>query len=243
MVSIANERSIHIDGIGEVLLKKSPDAHYLRLRVDPKKGIILTLPVNLSEQFAFRFLYEKKEWIRRSLQRQLKAKNQYTVFTEDRGFKTRMHTLYLARHCKNTIKSVVSGDKILIWFPDHVSAEHPKIQKVIRKAVEEAWRVEAKKYLPIRVRELATRFNFRYNHLSVKNAKTRWGSCSAENNINLNLQLMRLPDRLIDYVILHELMHTIHKNHQKPFWNTMESVLPGAKKIDKELNKYNLQIW
>jgi hypothetical protein len=131
----------------------------------------------------------------------------------------------------------------MVWFPDHAPADHPKIQKVIRKAVVEAWRAEAKKYLPFRANELASRFNFRYNQLTVKNAKTRWGSCSASNNINLNLQLMRLPDRLIDYVILHELTHTVHKNHQRAFWNAMEDIFPGARKTDKELNNYHLEYW
>jgi predicted metal-dependent hydrolase len=243
MPSLTAYKTLYIDGIGEVLLKKSYDTRYLRLRVDQKEGIILTLPENLSEQHALRFLNEKKGWIQRSMQRHQKMKNQYTIFSENISFKTRMHTLYLARHCKNTIKSVVSGNKIMIWFPDQAPAEHPKIQTVIRKAIEVAWRIEAKKYLPFRVKELASRFNFQYNHLSVKNAKTRWGSCSATNNINLNLQLMRLPDRLIDYVILHELTHTVHKNHQKTFWNALETVFPGAKKTDKELNKYHLQYW
>ena len=243
MALLSAVKTLHIDGIGEVLLKKSHDARYMRLRVDQKEGIILTLPQIFSEQHALRFLHDKKRWIQRSMLRQQKIKNQHTVFTENSGFRTRMHTLYLARHCKSTIKSVVSGDKIMVWFPDHAPAEHPKIQQVIRKAVEEAWRVEAKRFLPVRVNELASRFNFQYNRLTVKNAKTRWGSCSASNNINLNLQLMRLPDRLIDYVILHELTHTVHKNHQKSFWNALESIFPSARITDKELNKYHLQYW
>jgi predicted metal-dependent hydrolase len=243
MSSVTSIKTLHIEGIGDVLLKRSRNTRYLRVKVDQKEGIILTLPGIISEQQAVRFLNEKKAWIQRSILRQQKVKNQSTIFTDNSDFRTRMHTLYLARHSKNTIKSVVSGDKILVWFPDHAKAEHPKVQKVIRRAVEEAWRVEAKKYLPVRVKELASRFNFNYNKLTIKNAKTRWGSCSATNNLNLNLQLMRLPDRLIDYIILHELMHTVHKHHQKSFWNALEKALPGARNIDKELNRYHLEYW
>jgi predicted metal-dependent hydrolase len=243
MALSVSEKTIHIDGIGEVLLRKSWDTRRMRLRVDQKKGVTLTLPFLLSEKDAQQFLQEQKTWIQSSLLRQLKSRNQYTVFTEATEFKTRMHTLFLSRHAKNTIKSVVSGDRILVWFPEHAQAEHPKVQQVIRKAIIEAWRIEAKKYLPRRVDELATHFNISYNKLSVKNAKTRWGSCSASNNINLNLQLMRLPDRLIDYIILHELTHTIHKNHQKSYWKALEQIFPGAKTADRELNKFHLEFW
>jgi len=242
MSLLVSEKTIRIEGIGEVLLKKSYDSRNIRLRVD-HRNITLTMPYQVSEQKALRFIQDKKIWIQRSMIRQQRTKKLQTVFRENIEFKTRMHRLYLARHCKNTIKSVVSGNRITVWFPDHTQAEHPKIQQVIRKAVIEAWRIEAKKYLPERVHELASRFNFNYNKLTVKNAQTRWGSCSASNNINLNLQLMRLPDRLIDYVILHELTHTVHKNHQKSFWNALENAFPGAKTSDKELNNYHLQYW
>jgi predicted metal-dependent hydrolase len=243
MSSLTAVKNINIEGIGNVLFKISPDSRYLRLRVDQNEGIVLILPQGFPEQKAYQFLYQKKNWIQKSVLRQQKILGQNTVFKDATDFSTRMHRLYLAKHSKNTIKSVVTGDKIFIWYPDQAPAEHPKIQKAIRKAITEAWKVEAKKYIPHRVAELAQKFSFRYNQLTIKNAKTRWGSCSASDNINLNLQLMRLPDRLIDYVILHELVHTVHKNHKKDFWNAFENIFPGAKKADKELNKYHLQYW
>jgi predicted metal-dependent hydrolase len=201
------------------------------------------VPGNTPEQEALRFAYEKKNWIRKSLARRENVKNCISVFKENTDFKTRQHSLYIEKHAKGTIKSMVSQGKIVVWYPDFAKIEDPRIQKVIHRAIEEAWRIEAKKYLPCRVDELASKFNFRYARLSIKNAKTRWGSCSAQNNINLNLQLMRLPDHLIDYVILHELVHTVEKNHKASFWNMLEKAIPEANKFDKELNKYNLKYW
>ncbi len=243
MILLNTTQTKHVDGIGEVLFKRNGKSRYLRINIDQKDGIVLTLPNNLPERHALLFLHEKKSWIEKSLLKQQKIRKLNTVFTEQVEFKTRKHTLCLAKHAKNTIRSVVAGDKILVWYPDHALVEDTRIQKVIRKAVEEAWRIEAKKYLPERVKQLAAQNNFQYKSISVKNAKTRWGSCSHANNINLNLQLMRLPDRLIDYVILHELTHTVHKNHQKAFWNKLEDIFPNAKRIDKELNSYHLKYW
>jgi predicted metal-dependent hydrolase len=238
-----SQNTTHLEGIGEINIRRSPGSRYIRIRIDPEEGIILMVPGNISDREALKFAREKKNWIRKSLLRRDSVKNATTVFNDPTDFKTRMHSLYVEKHAKSTIKSMVWQDKVVVWYPDFAEVSDPRIQKVIRKAIEEAWRIEAKKYLPVRTDELASKFNFKYAHLSIKNAKTRWGSCSAQNNLNLNLQLMRLPDYLIDYVILHELVHTVEKNHKNSFWSLLERVLPGAEKMDKELNKYNLKYW
>ena len=98
----------------------------------------------------------------------------------------------------------------------------------------------AKEFLEGRIKELADKFGFVYNKITIRNQKTRWGSCSGKNNINLNMQLMNIPNHLIDYVLLHELVHTIVKNHSPLFWITLDRYVGNAKAIDKELKKYSL---
>lgn len=87
-------------------------------------------------------------------------------------------------------------------------------------------RLLAKSYLPHRTMELAGELGFSYKSVSCRHQKSRWGSCSHRNAINLNIELMRLPENLRDYIIVHELTHTIHKHHQNAFWNHLEKVLP-----------------
>ena len=99
-------------------------------------------------------------------------------------------------------------------------------------------RRKAKHILVQRLNHLSNRFGFTYNKVFIRNQKTRWGSCSAKNNINLNMNLVRLPERLIDYTILHELVHTRIKNHSKIFWDELTRIVEDAKKRDKELNRY-----
>lgn len=236
-------QTFFIEEIGKVILKRSTRSRSLRIRVNWKEGVTVIMPPQISETTALRFVREKKNWIAHSLKRQEKIKKQSTVFNETSCFTTRSHTLHLLKHNKNTVKSIVSGNKIVVWYPAFADVEDSRIQLIIRRVILEAWRVEAKLYLPGRVALLAKQFNYKYNKLMVKNTKTRWGSCSAKNNINLNLQLMRLPNRLIDYIILHELTHTVHKNHHQTFWDRMESIVPGARKFDKELNTYHLEYW
>ena len=93
-------------------------------------------------------------------------------------------------------------------------------------------------FLINRINELADKYGFIFNKVSIRNQKTRWGSCSIKNNISLNIQLMRLSNSLIDYVILHELVHTVVKNHSILFWNTLDIFVNDAKKIDSRLKQY-----
>ena len=98
------------------------------------------------------------------------------------------------------------------------SKELPKIDKE-----------EAREKLSERLAKLAAEHHFQYNRVSIRNQKTRWGSCSSNNNISLNMKLLHLPDQLIDYILLHELVHTRVKNHSQDFWNELETVVPNAR--------------
>ena len=124
------------------------------------------------------------------------------------------------------------------WISKHLLQIQlkPKIQLFDRPVDKQA----ANEFLEGRIRELADKFGFVYNKVTIRNQKTRWGSCSGKNNINLNIQLMNISNHLIDYVILHELVHTKVKNHSPLFWGSLDSYVGNAKSIDKELKKYRL---
>ena len=93
------------------------------------------------------------------------------------------------------------------------------------------------KYLVNRVEMLAKKHGFQYNKLKFRVMKTRWGSCSAKNNINLNMLITYLPKHLQDYIILHELVHTRIKNHSNHFWSSLDEIVGNAKGMNKELKK------
>ena len=98
----------------------------------------------------------------------------------------------------------------------------------------------AKEFLVGRVGELARLHGFKYGRVTVRRQKTRWGSCSAKDNISLNAGLMHLSERARDYVIMHELVHTIHKNHGKRFWRKVEKIMGDIKDIRRELRGHLL---
>lgn len=103
-----------------------------------------------------------------------------------------------------------------------------------------ALRAEAKAFLPGRVAELASLYGFEYNRVAVKHNVSNWGSCSSKKNINLNLNLMRLPEDLRDYVILHELCHLRYLNHGPEFHALLESICPHHRELSSRLKEYRL---
>jgi len=104
-------------------------------------------------------------------------------------------------------------------------------------------RLKAGAALIQRLQELASLHNFKYRKVSIRNQKTRWGSCSGRDNISLNINLARLPAELSDYVIMHELLHTKIKNHGKKFWAELDRLLGrSAKELAKKLRKHRLEV-
>ncbi len=104
----------------------------------------------------------------------------------------------------------------------------------------ERLRAEAKAALPPRLAQLAALHGFTYNKVRIKHNSSNWGSCSELGNINLNLNLMRLPEHLRDFVMLHELCHLRYLNHSPEFHALLESVCPGHRALARELKTYRL---
>lgn len=101
-------------------------------------------------------------------------------------------------------------------------------------------RSQARKIIVHRLQELATQHGFSFNRVSVRNQRTRWGSCSAQNNLNLNVKMVLLPPELMDYVILHELVHIRVKNHGKKFWEELDKYVGDAKALRRRLNTFKI---
>ena len=84
-------------------------------------------------------------------------------------------------------------------------------------------------YIPERVKYFAPQVGVSYGRITIRNQKTRWGSCSGKGNLTFNCLLMLTPPEVIDYVVVHELCHRKEMNHSKAFWSEVEKVLPGYK--------------
>lgn len=134
--------------------------------------------------------------------------------------------------------SRVKGSDIIITHPLKTSSAHPDVQAVANRAAIRALRAEAEQVLPARLRGLSKQHGLDFKSVTIKQLTSRWGSCDQNKDIALNLFLMQLPWELIDYVLIHELVHTKHLHHGEDFWASLESLLPDAKTLRSRIRKH-----
>ena len=117
---------------------------------------------------------------------------------------------------------------------DRLNQQKPEPQELLLKLDLPA----ANQKLIDRFLYLSSQHKFTFNRLTIRNQKTRWGSCSTRNNISLNIKLAILSEELMDYVIFHELVHTRIKNHSQKFWTELARYVDNPKQVARELKKY-----
>ncbi len=231
-------KEVFIEGIGDVRITKKRGMKRMTLSVRPSRPVNVTMPYSCSFEDALKFIHKKQSWIADTQSKIASVETKRNDFTPESVFKTKFRELVFVPSDKTKVK--LTPTQIVAEYQSKNVFANPKYQEYLRKALIETMRMEARRYLPERTLFLAKKHGFSCNKVSVRNARTRWGSCSAKNDISLNIHLMRLPDHLLDYVILHELCHTKEKNHGKGFWDLLQKVGGNAKGLDKELNTYRL---
>ncbi len=128
----------------------------------------------------------------------------------------------------------------MLWIIRKRPRRRKKTMDAATAAQVEQLRKEAKAYLPGRLQKLASQYGFTFNSVRIKHNSSNWGSCSSKGNINLNLNLMRIPQELQDYVMLHELCHLKYLNHSPQFHALLESVCPGHREMQRRMKEYKL---
>lgn len=238
----SNTKVVEFPSIGAVHFVKKKGIRRVSIVVKPFKGVVVSVPYSVAYADAERFVIQKSDWIDTAKAKMAKLEARKTVFDESTIFKTKKRTLLFIRNGTDVsvVKASVTSSEIRIQVPNNVACEHPTVQGVTANAIEKAWVMEAKEILPERTQYLANKFGLKFRAVSVKRIKSRWGSCSVTNNINLSVYLMNLPDHLIDYVILHELCHTVEKNHGVNFWKLLNKLTDGkAKELARQMKSYS----
>jgi predicted metal-dependent hydrolase len=128
------------------------------------------------------------------------------------------------------------------WIQRHLARtkQYEEKDEIASAAPDSIYKAKAKRKLRGRLKYLAGKHGFTYNRVFIRNQKTRWGSCSQKNNISLNMKLIKLPGELMDYVILHELVHTKVKNHSNGFWAELNGLVGNGKGMALTLREYEM---
>ena len=208
----------------EIKYKKHPFSKNIKVTLKKEGKILVTMPYLCPYKTARNFLISNFEKIKNfKIEKKKLSPNLSTKFD----------TLNII--ASDTLKTVVKNNIVSFYYPDDEDFYSSKIQDALKEAHLKAIKIEAKNYLIQRLDFLAKKYNFSYGKVTLRNQKTRFGSCSFNNNINLNINLMNYDFDVIDYVLIHELCHTRIKNHSKSFWLEVEKYCPEYKKLRKAL--------
>ncbi len=215
-------KKVEIAGVGNITLFKRRGVHSIRLSVNARGDVKVTIPFWLPYAAGLEFARSRKDWIAGHV-----AKRSSDLASgQPIGKQHRL--LFEASPTIVKATSQVNDTIVRVTYPSAGLASDTAVQEAAQKASIRALRDEAESLLPERLAALAAAQGFSYNSLQIKRLTGRWGSCDARQNIVLNLFLMQLSWDLIDYVLLHELTHTNVLRHGPDFWQAMERVLPEA---------------
>lgn len=203
---------IQDEEFGKITIRRSARASQVRLRVAPDGTLRASLPL-----YAPIFLVKRLVKSSREVLRDLIAQAQPAIEYTDGMRIGKSHTL-IVRPTSGGLQVNRRGQQIIANLPQGSSLSDTDVIRAVRDGVIAALRIEAKSYLPKRLSFLAEKYGFHYKKVRFSHASGRWGSCTSEGTISLNIALMKLPFEYIDYVILHELAHTKQMNHSPEFW-------------------------
>lgn len=196
------------------------------------------MPERGSEAKMLAFIEEKRERLRQLL---LKHPAQ-PLLNEDTDLQMATFRMQIVCEERKNIRTVLKDGRLTVTCPASVDFAEDRIQQLLREIIRNVSRHEAKRVLPSRLQQLAKQYGFTCTGVKINNSQTHWGSCTARKSINLSLGLMQLPCHLIDYVLLHELCHTVEMNHSDRFWALMNQVTDNkALALRAELRHYHIR--
>ena len=220
--------------VGEVIVRRNSWSRGVSVKYSIRGELIAVAPKRAP-------ILLIKQIIRSKRQQILAIKVQQNLPTYEDGQSIgKSHTLKVVTMPSANQPSVKTKQRtVLLTVAETDQIDQPEVQLLIQKEVIKIHRREAKAYLPRRLSLLADRHGYQYDRLRFTHASTRWGSCSSNGTISLNIALMKLPLELIDYVLIHELCHTVQMNHSQDFWDLVKTAHPDYKVSRKSLKSFS----
>lgn len=207
-----------------VLIRK--EVKHARLRVSEDGRVRIIAPPTFSEEDITAMLKKKAKWIDSNLK----------YFNGMSKVELQRNQLLLFGNRYSYFYDTTYAQKVTV---DHEHKTITSQKDLLDPKTQENWyRRVAKKHLTKRTKELSAKMKLQFNKLFIRESKTKWGNCSKDKNISLNWKLIKAPDYVIDYIIIHELLHTVVMSHTHKFWTLLKSYYPDYKESIKWLEKY-----
>lgn len=219
------------DGV-KIFLRKSTRAKRLRLQVDSDLKMTLVVPKRTPKFMVNLFMGQHERWIDGQVEKISKQKKIHPDRLTQSGdiyyyFGEKLTLKVLPQKLKRPSVRV-SGHELEVKLNKSISKSEAKRQ--IKNAVEKFYRKKAEEVIHDRLQFFNEQYGFKYNRVTLRNQKSRWGSCSRLKNLNFNWRLIMAPIEVIDYVVVHELCHLRQMNHSAKFWSLVEKAIPHPRK-------------
>ena len=213
----------------------------ISISFDNDVNVVVKAPNWVSKSKIDSFVSEKEDWINASRVRLINAKKNELKERlqlkngDELPFWNEKLTLTVIREERKTGKVKQIQNRLLLWIPYDADYE------MKRSLVEKWYRKQAAELISQKTYQFANKLGVQYKDISIKNQKSRWGSCSSKGNLNFNFRIMMAPEKVCEYVIWHELCHLVHMNHSESFWNLVSSNCSDYK-ICKQWLKENVKM-
>jgi predicted metal-dependent hydrolase len=213
-----------------LLLVRNHRAKRYVLRLRPDGTARVTIPRGGSLANARQFAEKNVDWLQRQMQRMEGRRAVNTAWHVGTEILFRGETVTIAAGPESGINVVTVADQTVRVTPTGHDCR-PAIERHLRRL--------ATVELPPRVFQLAQQHSLTVQRVTVRNQKSRWGSCSRRGTVSLNWRLIQAPGFVADYIILHELMHLRQMNHSRKFWREVESVCPDFREAERWLKAHS----
>lgn len=224
------QKVIFVDTVGDISFYKRRGTKSVKIRISGS-DVRVSMPLWMPYKAALLYVESKAMWINHH-------KKDKLFFTHGQLIGKR-HTLVIEQTQAQRTTTRITDSKILVRLPRDKKASDDEVQSKIEAAAKRALQIESEEIIIPRVRRMAIEHNFSVDSISIKKLRSRWGSCSSKRELVFSLYLIQLPWELIDYVIYHELVHTIHMNHSQQFWQEVAQFVPSYKALRKQLKNYS----
>ncbi|EMY59668.1 M48 family metallopeptidase [Leptospira terpstrae] len=208
--------------------RKTTKGRNISLVVYQNGKVVLKHPPRVPKKQIDEFLSEKKDWIQSKLLQIPKDIPKKLKFIE--GENTHIFGNQTTIHLVEKIKYKYLGKILELPYTKSEQSQIRKGKLILKEILQ-------KKLEPM-IASISESLNTKVTKVSIKTMRSLWGSCNSKNEISLNLSLVHCPDHIIEYIVLHEIAHTIEHNHSSKFWEIVKSKNPTYKQAEKWLKEY-----
>ena len=211
-------------------VNKSARAKKLTLRIDSKERIVvLTLPRYCSQKKAFEFIKNHEEWVKTTLQKLPERR----LFFNGEKISLFGKEIKIQHAPERRLGVKLEGETLLVSGEKEFL--HRRIKDYIKKKAKDEFYKRSKKY--------AQKLGEEIHDITIKDTKSRWGSCSSLNNLNYNWRISLAPEFVINYLIVHEVAHLKHQNHSNSFWQCVERLCPDYEQGERWLKEHGKELY